>query len=572
MEFTVKDTFLEMYEKGLQDPVYFARYFLDFDPHVGQILWLRNGLYAKERTLACANRWGKTRVAAVKLLWRTFYQIRQLQDPKKAYDYAGRLKPYRALSLAMSLDQAMISWNLASSLANLSSVFKPFIFDEKNTPFPVLYIGHKTTRQDRVIGELWARSTAKRAKFILGHDFNFINYDEAAWDMDGAVIMGEVIRMRLADQAGDIDFTSTPHGKVNWYYEQFMKHMKDPYDKRYYSQTGASFENPYLDPVGLETARSGMTDEEILQNIFGEFVDITSIFPMDEIMRCYQNQDISLPIMPNYEIYEQQIGNDDSVQQVRPITSNVKAQYAIGVDLARKQDYTCIVVLRTDINPWQMVSFDYFTGFDDWDTVYRRVKELQLAYNNADCVVDSTGLGDVILTTMHSQPWNIRAEGFNFSGSKQKKENLIMRLRLAIQRRQLVFPYLSTLVDQLSFYQIDDKKLSTDAVMGLALAVHCAAYYQWTGIEMTPNPVTLISKIPDFFGMASNLVSNKKDRNIIAASDFVKTETGPQEIDYRVTPSDYDQEEIDFRIARLTGQSPKADIIKDKVVGNVAVG
>lgn len=63
-------------------------------------------------------------------------------------------------------------------------------------------------------------------------------------------------------------------------------------------------------------------------------------------------------------------------------------------------------------------------------------------------------------------------EGFTFT--QRSKLDLLTGLQVALEKRELQFPFIRELVDELQGYSFDDKNLSTDCVMSLALAVWAA--------------------------------------------------------------------------------------------------
>lgn len=63
-------------------------------------------------------------------------------------------------------------------------------------------------------------------------------------------------------------------------------------------------------------------------------------------------------------------------------------------------------------------------------------------------------------------------EGFTFTA--RSKVDLLANLQVALEKREVQFPFIRELVDELQGYSFDDKALQTDCVMSLALAVWAA--------------------------------------------------------------------------------------------------
>lgn len=481
---TLRRTIQECLERGHDDVAAFSEDFLGIVLHPGQQKWLRRELddgtlrpEAMESALACSNRWGKSHVAGVKLLHRAFYQIR---NETYKYDQFHRIRPYRAINIAMSLDQAMLSWNYALSFASNSPRFKNFIVKSVGAPFPCIELSNAKKGQDRIVSEVWARSTAKKAKYLLGKSFNFCNYDEAAFDADGAEILNQVLRARLFDEGGELDMISSPNGK-NWFYNFWL--MGQGTDTHFYSRSGPVYENknPYtgqynFDYNAVKRSEKYMPEDHRLQNIEGKFADFKNVFPIPIIQGCYQDQEYTrlLPIRYGNTVeYVDTVDGYAATRQI-PITGPTP-RYVVGADLARKKDLTVVVVLRVGEGreAHQLVACDTLTK-TTWERVYNLILKQSREYGNAPILVDSTGLGDVVLEELQKRGPELSIDGYNLAGAGKDKENLILRTLTAMQERRVLFPHIQDLVKQLTFYDWNDKRLQTDYVFGFCLAVELA--------------------------------------------------------------------------------------------------
>lgn len=484
----------EIIERGENDPVLFARDFFDFECHETQAAWLRRSgdphippelrvakPGAKQACFHAANRVGKTQSTGIRLLHSAYYQVR---DDKYAYDSGGRRKPYVAVNVALSLDQAMIAWNYALALAQDSPRFKEFVIDVQGTPFPRLVIGNSETGNNRIRSEIWARSTAKGARFLLGKTFNFLSWDECAFEPDGKEILDGVIRMRLVDQSGDLELISSPNGK-NWFYEECLL-GRDQLDARgevisnphYYSQRGVTFDNPHIDHEAVRRSMEVMSEDQRKQNIYGEFADTSSIFDTVSVQACMRGQDYAhlmgengLPPDSEWSLFE----TDDGLGYRLTHNHSKHSRYVMGVDLGRKRDQTCIVVLRVPENkaePAQMVFYQLLPVGMKWEKQFDRISEVYYRYHACPTLIDSTSVGgDVILEQLQNKGLNV--SGYNLAGGVEK-ENLLFHLQAAIQEQRVRFPFIKSLNDSLIYYQWKDKNLFTDPVFGLAFAWECA--------------------------------------------------------------------------------------------------
>jgi hypothetical protein len=516
----IRPSIEECFRRGEHDAAQFARDFLDFNPHDGQVAWLlRSGdphvpaelrvakPDAKQANLHAANRWGKTQVIAVELLHRAFYQIR---PEKYAFDPMGRLKPYVAVNVSLSLDQAMIAWNYAFALASNAPRFKDFIVDWQGTPFPRLQIGNKGTGDRKIVSEVWARSTSKGAKFLLGKTFNFLSWDEAAFQDDGQEILDGVIRMRLVDQAGDLVLLSSPNGK-NYFYQQCLlgrdrvgvdgKLISDP---NVYTQRGRTFDNPHIDAAAVRRSMELMSEEQRIQNIEGEFAEGSSLFNAEDVQACYKDQDYAVLMGSDGVPADAQIILKDTEHGVRATLLRDRSKryrYVMGVDLGRKRDQTCIVVLRMpepEESP-QVCQLVYFAllGNTPWKKQFERIQSVYHQYHCCPTYIDSTAMGgDQTLETLQNEPYNLDVSGYNLAGG-QEKDNLIFHLQAAIQEHRVRFPYIKELVNSLTYYRMPDKNLFTDPVFALGFAWEKALE---EGMGDAREPYVLIT--PDLLPMA----------------------------------------------------------------------
>lgn len=413
----------------ISDPVVFAREFLEIEPHPGQIKWLRNSNKG-ENALHAGNRWGKSLVQAIKILHRCVFKIRKLR-----YDTSSK---YDAANASITQDQANIVFDKVTRLIKGRKKIELLTKDIKFTPFPHVTFGNGAI--------FWARSTQRRGEYLLGHDYDYFNFDEVAFEPRPEYVVNQVIQMRLADRAGILDYTSTPRGR-NWFYRKCQELKKNP--KIGYVQKGDSRENPHISYEYLQRKLRSLPAQKTAQNISGEFVDD----PDQVILEKY----ISLATSSS-------TGLSPRIQGHR---------YCHGWDLARKRTFTVGVTLDITEKPYQLVAFERFQR--EWKEVYLAIRKRKKEYGG-EVLIDSTGLGDVVL----SEVKDIGAKGFNFGekGGKAKSE-LIANLQQAHAFGHIAYPYIEqpddqgqvwTLQDELrNFYW--DSNQNCDAVMALALAL-----------------------------------------------------------------------------------------------------
>jgi hypothetical protein len=251
------------WRRAVTDPVYFARVFLDLNPHQGQVRWLRNST-GSENALVTGNRWGKSQIQAVKLLHRAVFQIRPIEGDIDDY--------YRCANVSITQDQAGIIFAKMVGLINRSAPLIAILKNTRQTPFPHIVFKNGS--------EIWVRSTQNRGEYLLGHDFDYVNFDEAAYEPFGEWLVDGVIKLRLADRDGALDFSSTPNG-LNWFYKRCELIKKE---KRGFVMHGSTFENPHLAKNYLRDLKGGLSPSRAAQHLHGRFTSFEGrLFP-DEVI------------------------------------------------------------------------------------------------------------------------------------------------------------------------------------------------------------------------------------------------------------------------------------------------
>ncbi len=325
------------------DAVAFARAWLDWQPHEGQQRWL----LAPERptaVLVTGRRYGKSECAAIQALYYAVFRPKTRQG-----------------IVSVTLDQARLSFDVALMMCQRQPLLAALVDKVRETPFPLLRFKHGS--------EITVRTAAREGIYLRGHKFHRCIVDEA--DYLSERLINEVVRMTLADVAGQLVLITTPR------------------------------------------ARRGM--------------------PPDP-----------------------------------------KKRFVCGADLAKSEDYTVLTVLDATQKPYRLAHFERFQRLP-WPAVAARIREVHQRYSCHQTLIDATGVGDAVLDEVRDV-----AQGYVFT--QRSKLDLLTNLQVALEKRELQFPFVRELVDELQGYSFDDKSLTTDCVMSLALAVWAAgprATVQW---------------------------------------------------------------------------------------------
>ncbi|MCP4633505.1 MAG: hypothetical protein GY855_11310 [candidate division Zixibacteria bacterium] len=418
-----------IWKKAFGDPVVFAREFLEIEPHPSQIKWLRNST-KKENLLVTGNRWGKSTVQAIKLLHRCLFKIRE-----KKWDSVNH---YSAVNVSITQDQASIVFNKARALIEGKLRIEPFVSETRKSPFPTIVFINGAVFQ--------SRSSQNRGEYLLGNDYDYINFDEVAFDVNASYVVDTVLAMRLADREGVIDFCSTPNGK-NWFYKKYLQ-LRDSQNS--YVQNGDSRENPTISEKYIHDKMKSFTQTIIDQNIKGLFADTAgTIIPFSDLEKS---------IIPTLAFPE------------APQSGKI---YIHGWDLARKRTHTVGATIDVSSEPVRLVALERFQR--SWPETYTAIRERYRQYGGR-VIIDSTGLGDVVLSEIE----DIGAEGFNFgAGGGKAKAELLANLQRFFVMGKICLPVVTfpdatgsewSLESELREIGWDDNN-QYDAVMALALAL-----------------------------------------------------------------------------------------------------
>lgn len=436
-----------LWRQSVTNPVLFCREFLELDPHPGQARWLMNATKS-QNLLVTGNRWGKSTVQAAKILHRAIFRTRQ-----RRFDRAHR---YRLLNISITQDQANIIFRACLTLLKGKRLIEPLITRVVHTPYPTIAFGNGS--------EITARSSQNRGQYILGNDYDYINFDEVAFELHPDYVVNEILMMRLADRRGTLDLVSTPHGR-NWFYRKYLELQADSVNA--YVQSGCSTENPYLSREYLDDKTQTLSTPRVQQNIYGMFIESgDEILHEEHIQRALSSSTGLFGKIPHH-------------------------RYIHGWDLARKETHTVGITLDVTCRPYQIVKLERFQK-RDWPDVYATIRKRHRDYGG-ETIIDSTGLGDVVWQELK----DIKAVGFVFT--PKSKPELLTNLQAQFEAGNVGVPLIETagkngeywcLTEELRELNWTDNN-NADAAMALALAL-------WQARSIThssPTPTFRLSEI-----------------------------------------------------------------------------
>lgn len=472
---------LEDLQAGRTDPVFFASRFLGVEMNPGQQKWARacveraeNGWSPKYLTtvVSAGNRAGKTLAMALMVFHSAFYKLGikppAPADPEDAMRWLK--EPYEWYHIGIQQETAELVFRELSMIcqgihpAQKGRKAPLFVEMGKIATFDKKYRGEYLWFQfNKAVGggSIHFRTTQDKAKALLGKDMNGISFDEAAFDPYLMTIYQEVLNLRRLSTGGQLHFISTPTEGINDYAdlwelgntenpmrdEQFMSFRMSTRDNIGYGLSQENFDSIIRQQV----------EYLVPQNIDGYFIEAREAY--------FHAQSIEKAFNPDLEDEEE------------PVKGH---RYVQGCDPAISSDATWSIVLDySDKNKIRGVRARKRSGRQTLINLVNMLRESHLLYNQgAQCttILDSTGFGGKMFMQELSIIKPLRQ--VDFSGTRAKKLEILSDLKAILDKEMVVFPKKGIWLElrrQLLGYKLDDRKLETDAVMALAVAIRHAA-------------------------------------------------------------------------------------------------
>jgi hypothetical protein len=253
---------------------------------------------------------------------------------------------------------------------------------------------------------------------LRGFAVHFFIIDEAAQGMPEAAWISVQTTITQTDARGII--ISTPNGG-GWFQDEYEKGVKywedgtpkynadnpDPWPE-YFSVCMPTHANPHVKLEVVEFKRRTLPHVQFQQEYLAKFVtDANNVFENNTISGCTRGS------------WEEYIPGK---------------QYVIGVDLARLKDFTVLTVVRRDTK--HVVAVYRFNKVS-WDYNKKKIIEIAQQYGNAQCVMDTTGVGDAIYDDLSTS--GIHIFPYKIHGNDPKRI-LIEKLMVTLEGRRLSFP------------------------------------------------------------------------------------------------------------------------------------
>ncbi len=266
------------------------------------------------------------------------------------------------------------------------------------------------------------------------------------------------LRTTLTQTRGPVRLIGNPKGKKNWFYRWCVTARAGDDSEAVYYHLRSS-ENPHLDPREIEAAKKNLPPHvyaELYEGIAQD--DETGVFRK---VRACVGPCLSAPLAGH--------------------------KYGAGTDLARLQDWTVTIVM--DRESKKVVHKDRFNTID-WSLQKARIKTTLAKYNNAETLLDSTGVGDPVYDDLRKM--GVKVRGYQFSGPS--KEMLIENLAMGFEKQEFTIPEDESLLAEIDIFEYRLTRAGNvtysappgyndDQVIGLALA--------WWNLTHAPRPMTI---------------------------------------------------------------------------------
>jgi hypothetical protein len=293
--------------------------------------------------------------------------------------------------------------------------------------------------------EIWVKSAAGDDS-LVSESLDFAVCDEAGQWKEDAWQRG-VSPMFAARPNSRVLLIGTPRGK-NWFHRLWLKGRpgpeKDPDIESFHWRTADS---PHVSQKYLESERANLRADTFAQEYEAD--------PLDNALSAFRH----------------------FKHCIRNIPAEVDPFMVLGVDLARKVDFTAIVALNGRKQVTEVVRFQH-----DWPEQKQMLSAMAFRLNNARMLIEEDNRGDIFVQELRQAGFQV--EGYPIGGGP--KYNLINNLILDFEQSRISIPNNLELIEELEAYEIeydeDTRKYKYGAPEGkhddMVIALALAAWAQ----------------------------------------------------------------------------------------------
>lgn len=387
------------FRKAKNDPVFFARWLLNFNPVGYQEKFLRD--MGKRVVVKWCRQSGKSTCLAVKALWFAVFH------------------PHTTtLIVSPSLRQSI---NLRDIIAGLIEKLPQ---DAKK-----LFI--RKILRTTIYFWFGSRIVALPAnpETLRGYTANLILVDEADFFQNPETIFYGTLYPMLTTTNGWLIVSSTPWTTKGFFYK--ICHDKN-WSKHFIDWRDAVKAGVAKEKVILE-AQKQHPPEIFTREYECRFVEDVDVFlPSNLIAKC---------IDPELEYY--------------PFEAQPKGEFYVGVDFGKYQDYSVVAVIQKQNNCLKLIHIHRFPLETPYTSVVGYVKTLCGRYQDVLAVwADMTGVGEYIVEDMKQA--GIPVEGIKFT--RERKEALAIPVKQAMIQGKIKIPYDRELITELNVERYEISK------------------------------------------------------------------------------------------------------------------
>lgn len=237
--------------------------------------------------------------------------------------------------------------------------------------------------------------SADNPETLRGYGWDHLVIDEANYLPD--YLWQDVIRPSLSDKKGSLMAISSPRSKNTFFHDLFLQGINSDFE-HVESFHFPSSSNPIMTKDEIEDARKTLPETTFIREYLAQFTDSGG-----EVFKSI----------------------DSAIYEGASLDCSCKSETVIGIDLAKHLDFTVLIGICTKCRKVKFI--DRFNGID-WTLQKKMIKNVYISTGLATCIMDSTGVGDVVYDDLISEGMNITPFRFN----NTNKQQLINNLRLSI--------------------------------------------------------------------------------------------------------------------------------------------
>lgn len=271
-------------------------------------------------------------------------------------------------------------------------------------------------------GSIIEARTGEDPDKLLGEEVSALVIDEAPRFREESF---NNLRTTISVTQAPVKAIGNPKGR-NWFFRLFTKGL-DSSETEYksFAMPSAKLVNghavslsPYMPDSEVESARKLIPEMAFAELYLAEFIeDSAGVFR--NVKNCIRGQ----------------LEKSDGV-----------SNYGIGLDLAKHQDFSVMVIGNRSTN--QVIGFERMNRLS-WPLQKKLIIAKSKEFNNAQILMDATGIGDPIYDDLVAAGLNV--EPYKFTS--ESKQQLIEGLAVDIEQENIHFPDIPELINELQLFE-----------------------------------------------------------------------------------------------------------------------